>query len=245
LKTVALNIADVGVVTFKESRRARRLNIRIRPFAGVCVSVPAGISFSAAQDFVHQQKAWIAKHLVKARADEERRIIYDGGREISTRFHKLDVQCKSRDSRGIHVRIANGIVHVRYPANLPLRSQQVQTAIATGLIAAYRIEAKRYLPALLKSLAQQHGFTFERVFIKNHKSRWGSCSSQNNINLSLHLMRLPDHLIDYVLLHELAHTRIKNHSQKFWNLLESVYHGARTADKKLRKVERELAPLHI
>jgi hypothetical protein len=82
-------------------------------------------------------------------------------------------------------------------------------------------------------LADKHRFQYEKVFVKHVKSRWGSCSSTNNINLNLHLMRLPDRLIDYILLHELAHTVEKNHSKNFWQLLEKVCPGSKMLDKEL------------
>ena len=72
------------------------------------------------------------------------------------------------------------------------------------------------------------------MIIKNNKTRWGSCSHRNNINLSLHLMRLPEHLIDYIIAHELVHTVHKNHSNKFWKDLENVFPGAKAADRELK-----------
>ena len=71
-------------------------------------------------------------------------------------------------------------------------------------------------------------------FVKNIKTRWGSCSSLNNINLNLHLMRLPDHLIDYVILHELAHTKEKNHGKSFWNLVDSLVMDLKEMKKELK-----------
>ena len=73
------------------------------------------------------------------------------------------------------------------------------------------------------------------LIIKNAKTRWGSCSSINNINLNLHLMRLSDELIDYVILHELVHTKIKNHQKEFWDLLNIVSGDAKGLDRELKK----------
>jgi hypothetical protein len=86
----------------------------------------------------------------------------------------------------------------------------------------YRFEAKKYLPKRLIELASLHGFQYNRVTIRNNKSNWGSCSSQNNINLNLHLMKLPEYLIDYILLHELVHTKEKNHGAGFYAILDRV-----------------------
>ena len=95
-------------------------------------------------------------------------------------------------------------------------------------------EAREKLSKRLAKLAAEHHFQYNRVSIRNQKTRWGSCSSMNNISLNMKLLHLPDQLIDYILLHELVHTRVKNHSQDFWNELETVVPNARTVDKQLR-----------
>ena len=94
-------------------------------------------------------------------------------------------------------------------------------------------EAKDKLGKRLSELAMEHNFQYNRISIRNQKTRWGSCSSKNNISLNKKLLHLPDQLIDYILLHELVHTRVKNHSQDFWNELETVVPNARTVDKQL------------
>lgn len=76
--------------------------------------------------------------------------------------------------------------------------------------------AQKKLITRLQELADRHGYQFNKVCIRNQKTRWGSCSAQNNISLNMKLTLLPDHLIDFVLLHELVHTRIKNHGEHFW-----------------------------
>lgn len=109
-----------------------------------------------------------------------------------------------------------------------------QKAFDEKTITALRLEAKNYLPERVKMLSQKHALSYKKVFIKNLKSRWGSCSAKNNINLNLHLMRLPCQLIDYVILHELAHTQEKNHGRNFWNLLNSLVINAKELDKELK-----------
>ena len=89
-------------------------------------------------------------------------------------------------------------------------------------ISTLRKEAKEYLPQRTENLAARHGFSYNGVTVKNLKSRWGSCSATNRINLNIHLMRLPEHLSDYVILHELAHTVHKNHSKDFWQCLNKL-----------------------
>jgi len=85
-------------------------------------------------------------------------------------------------------------------------------------------------------LAKIYNFKYARASIRNQKTKWGSCSAKNNISLNINLVGLPDQLRDYVILHELVHTGIKNHSKKFWTELDKYTAGsAKELSKKLRK----------
>ena len=97
-----------------------------------------------------------------------------------------------------------------------------------------RAEAKAYLPARLKELADLNGFRFNQVRIKHNVSNWGSCSVKGNINLNLNLMRLPEELRDYVMLHELCHLKHLNHGPQFHALLESVCPEHRRLQRQLK-----------
>jgi predicted metal-dependent hydrolase len=98
-----------------------------------------------------------------------------------------------------------------------------------------RAEAKEKLIRRLNELAEQNGFSYNQVFIKNQKSRWGSCSAKNNINLNMKLIALPGRLMDYVILHELVHTRVKNHGKKFWAELDKLVGDAKAVDNELKR----------
>lgn len=88
-----------------------------------------------------------------------------------------------------------------------------------------RREAKQHLPARVELLAQQHGLHYGKVTIRASRTKWGSCTAQNNISLSLFLMTLPQHLRDYVIIHELCHTVHHNHSQQFHALVDRISGG--------------------
>jgi len=96
-----------------------------------------------------------------------------------------------------------------------------------------RLQARKELPERLAVLAERYGFSYNRVAIKHNATNWGSCSSKGNINLNLSILRLPDILRDYVLLHELCHLRHQDHGHSFHLLLEHVLtdHVLREADK--------------
>ena len=79
-----------------------------------------------------------------------------------------------------------------------------------------KTEARKRIISQTGQLAEQHGFTYNKVSIRNQRTRWGSCSAKGNISLNMKLVALPPELVDYVILHELVHTRVHNHSRKFW-----------------------------
>ena len=96
-------------------------------------------------------------------------------------------------------------------------------------------KAKKVLTRRLQQLADKHGFVYSRVFLRNQKTRWGSCSSKNNISLNMKLIKLPEELIDYVILHELVHTRKKDHSKGFWSEMDKIVGEGKKMASRLRK----------
>ncbi len=93
-------------------------------------------------------------------------------------------------------------------------------------------EIRESLSTRLQELAESYNFQYNKVSIRNQKSRWGSCSHENNISLNQKLYFLPDGLRDYVLIHELAHTREKNHSPHFWNILYKLLGKSETQQRR-------------
>lgn len=106
--------------------------------------------------------------------------------------------------------------------------------ISREQVEALRREAHRTLPTLVSSLAARHGFSYSALRISSAHTRWGSCSGRNTISLSLFVMQLPDHLREFIILHELCHTRHHNHSEAFHQLLDSLVEG------RERELNREL-----
>lgn len=97
-----------------------------------------------------------------------------------------------------------------------------QKSLRDVLVEVLREEAKILLPQKLSYFSDQYGFHFHKVTIKHNSSNWGSCSRAGNINLNLNLIRLPEPLCDYVLLHELCHLKEPNHGPRFHALLERL-----------------------
>jgi predicted metal-dependent hydrolase len=226
-------IDGVGKVLFNRSKRTRHISISIKPFARAKVTIPAGVDDEIAFRFVREKKQWINKHLARMKELEAMQTKFDENSSYSTRHHKLHLRKTQR--RDISVRLSKGKINVVYPNLINPHSKVLQEEIRKGIERALRLEAKQFLPDKVNELAAKFGFKFNKLTLKNIKSRWGSCSRKNNINLSIHLMRLPDHLIDYVILHELVHTVHHNHGDRFWKMLNDITGESKALEKEFKQ----------
>jgi predicted metal-dependent hydrolase len=86
----------------------------------------------------------------------------------------------------------------------------------------------------VETLNKFYGFKFNKIFIKNQKTRWGSCSAKGNLNFNYKILFLPDNLRDYIIVHELCHLGELNHSRKFWNLVAQTFPNFKEIRKELK-----------
>lgn len=227
-----------GRVALIKSSRARRINISMKPFEPLKVTIPVFVSFRRAEEFLQEKEDWILKNLNKIQKLEDQLTIFNEDTKYNTYEHTLEIVIFKEDSP--RVILKDKKILVQLPEGSDIRSEKIQEMIRWGVQAAWRKEAKKFLPVWLGELSRKYYLPFNKVVIKNNRSRWGSCSHKNNINLSLHLMRLPDHLIDYILLHELVHTVHKNHSKKFWKHLLKLKPEAKSIDRELKEYRIEI-----
>ena len=226
-----VHIEDVGPVKIVKNPRSRRINLSIKPFEGVRLSIPGRVSYDKAFDVLQEKIPWIIKNLPKVKEMEKKKTVYSDSNPFRTRDHVLQL-CVWQKSN-VSVTISQNKILIKYPETMQIEDVAVQDAAREGIIRALRKEAKRYLPARVQEYSKKFNFKYNEVFVKNMKTRWGSCSGKNNINLNIQLMRLPEELMDYVIVHELCHTVQKNHSKKFWDLLIKCMPNAKEIDKKL------------
>ena len=220
-------------ITFLKSKRAKRIIIRIKPFGGVKVSVPLFASYGSAENFVLSRINWIKKSNQKCLSQQNEQRVFEVGESYSTKHHLINFI--SHSEKELKVVKCEKTISILLPDNDTAKGSIIQDQIKKEVIKIWRIEAKEYLPNRLAQLALVNGINYGKVTIRNTKTRWGSCSHLNNINLSLHLMRLPEKLIDYVILHELAHVKVKNHSPAFWSYLNEICENAKLLDQQLKK----------
>jgi predicted metal-dependent hydrolase len=192
------------------------------------------MSFALAEKFVEEKSEWIRKARAKALAAEKSKTIFTDEGEFRTKFRSLKLLPEPRTN--LKLNVTDKFIEIGYPESYDLRDERLQETIRKAMEHAWKIEAYEYLPKRMEQLATKHGLKFEGLTVKNSRSFWGNCSRDDYIVLSLHLMHLPDELIDYVILHELCHTVHKNHGERFWALLDKLTDGrAKYLDKKMKE----------
>jgi predicted metal-dependent hydrolase len=174
-----VTISGIGAVVLERSRRARHVNLTIRPFRGVRVAVPPGVTFEAAEAVARSKSGWIRRHLDRMTELEKTAAAIEEARPLSN----------------------------------PV--------------------ARAFLLERIRRLAAIHGFTIGGISVRRQRTRWGSCSARNHISLNLQLARLPLRLVDYAILHELVHTRIRHHGPVFWEELARCIDNAKSLDREL------------
>lgn len=201
---------SIGEVTFFRNRRSKSIKITIKPDNSVLISYPFFISEKEVMGYLAENEPWIKERQFAISLMRRR---YKAGDVIETKFYKIEL----RTGPELKAKSSHSTIQLFYP---DFSTEQGCKVLEDFMEKIYLVEAWLILPPRLEELASQHGFRYNKVTIRDNRRNWGSCSSANNISLNMQMMKLPDELIDYILLHELVHTEIKDHSARFWKKLD-------------------------
>lgn len=223
MATKIIEIPEIGAVTLYKRRGNRSLRLSVSADGEIRVSLPSWVPYKAGEQFAKSKADWIAAQKIAPRKGLQH------GQAVG-KAHRLHFEPSAAATK-VSTRLRQNQIEITHPSAYEALHPAVQKAAHDASIRALRKEAEVLLPQRLRDLAQKTGFTYKSVGVKQLKSRWGSCSAQQEIILNLYLMQLPWHLIDYVLLHELTHTKVMRHGAPFWKELERHVPHA----KRLRK----------
>ncbi len=222
--------------TIKRSGRARHVRLEVRPETGLTVVVPSTYELNALPGVLQKKAQWILQKLAKYTqipppADDKElkdsdSIPYLGSAlKVVTRRGREDVSSVRLEANSLVVTLGPGV-----RAGLLLEQW-------------YRIQASRLLRQRADELAPRLGVSFNRFLIRGQKTRWGSCSNKRNLSFNWKLILAPQPVIDYVVIHELAHLREMNHSKAFWQLVAQYCPDWQGRKQWLKDHEAELAVL--
>ena len=182
---------------------------------------------------------------------------------IDTPYGKIEYKLEvKRGNKHTYIRVKDGYVDIKASCCLNnLQTKKLLLPYASKLVAQlnqkkdyylfgkpiaapkdpvnfYKAYAQGYLKDRLKKLANKHCIYPKRVTITKAKTRWGSCSYKNSISLSLFLVKLPEDVIDYVIIHELCHIKHKSHNKSFWQAVQKCCPEYKKKIQTLREFEK-------
>jgi predicted metal-dependent hydrolase len=241
--TKIINHPEHGEITLRKVKGSRRLGIRLAPLKGISVTVPYSYSWQEAEKFINSRGDWIKEASKETVKLENKQTIFKPRVEFKT--YERELAWAKLETKTLHTRLSKNKIHIYYSSDESLETKESQTIIRKAIERALRSEAQIHLLPLLSHYASKYKLKLGKFSLRASRTRWGSCSGHNDISLNIHLLRLPETLMRYVVLHELAHTQEHNHSPKFWQLLDSLclaelVQSAKTLDKELKNYSPHL-----
>jgi predicted metal-dependent hydrolase len=219
------NLPELGEIKLSKRKGTRHLRLRINQKGEVVVSMPTWVPYRAGLEFAKSQSDWII-------ANTHKKVAFTDQQKIG-KLHRLRF-LRSKNSE-IRTRIVGSDAVVYLPDTIVHTSEEAQHAAKR--VARRALEAEAYiLEDRLSELAKEFGYTYTDFRAKFMSSKWGSRRSDGRITLNLRLLDLSDESIDYVIIHELAHTKVMNHSKEYWTVVESMMHDYKVHRKNLKNV---------
>jgi predicted metal-dependent hydrolase len=195
------------------SSRAKHIAIKFSSSGELMVILPQRGEISLAHAFVQKKSAWVEKHIANGHIKPVMEIRPDS----------LDLMMLKEQWSVRYIESAQqGVEYQEAPDNTLIISGNIQSdALIAKIIGLFlKNKAMPLFTKMIDEIALQHGFYYSGVSIRGQKTRWGSCSSRQKLNLNYKLLFMPDAIVRYVFIHELCHTLEMNHSAKFWQLVE-------------------------
>lgn len=217
----SFELEGIGKIAIKRRRGQKTTTLRISRRGDIVLGTNYSTPVYMLKRFAIQNRAWLDETRGKSGFKDEIEIFNEQTISKGLKFRivqdlKIDLEggrykfIYKKDIGEIYIKTDQSDESV-------FLTEHEREVLDKVVVRALRDKAKIYLPVRLRALSGLMGVNYESVTIRNTSSRWGSCSSNNDINLSLWLMILPSELIDYVIIHELAHTRYKHHGKDFWD----------------------------
>jgi predicted metal-dependent hydrolase len=218
--TIEINDLKYIVKIHYERRNNSRASINKN---AVNIRIPVFLDREERVKQILQMKSWAIKklqeHPDKFRKESEKE--YHDGDVLKIGEEEYTLKIEFRDKVSSSARIIDNVVYLTISSSL---SKELGNKRTSSLLS--RIIARKRLPKLkekIHELNEQHfNRTVNKIFFKNNRSNWGSCSSAGNINISTRLLFAPDEVLEYVCVHELAHLIEHNHSDRFWKLVQNA-----------------------
>ncbi len=211
--------------TLRVSKRCRYARLQVKPFGGLEVVIPRNFPRHQIQPFIDQHRGWIESKL-QEQEYKRQSLVLPAAIELPLDGSRTPVTYEVSDSGP-----ATG--------QLVIRSDQLQDQVQE-LRNWIRRVAWQLLPPMLEEVSQHIGIDYKKVSIRSQKTRWGSCSSNGTISLNDQLLFVNRETVKYLMIHELCHRRVMNHSARFWCLVESFCSDYRQQELRLDRARHDV-----
>jgi hypothetical protein len=241
--TVTHGGTTVAYVVVRSRRRRRTMQITHHPEHGVRVAVPARTAQWVVREFVEKRARWIVRTAAEAtvRPAPLRFVTGETLLYLGEPLSIVDSERWTVDRRARQAALAleGGVLRIAVPGGLDeaMRREVVQRAV----VGWYRERAQEHLATRAAFWGERVGYSSPRVLAREQRTRWGSCSADGTLRFNWRLIMAPPDLIDYVVVHELTHIRLRNHSAAFWRELARTIPGHLPLRARLREFGRQLA----
>ncbi|MGD9129122.1 MAG: SprT family zinc-dependent metalloprotease [Candidatus Woesebacteria bacterium] len=211
----------------RASLRAKNLTIKINQRGQVIVVTPKNFSKKKLNKFLREKQSWIKKKLKQIKA--ARTKISQQELMIFGKKYQKKVEFNQKRASGFFIKGQDIILNLinqtalekdQLKASSDLHLKYFQKTINQKRLNRFlKNTAEKYIIPRTHQLAKKMAIRFKRISLREQKTRWGSCSSKGNLNFNWRLIHYSPEIIDYVIIHELAHRKEMNHSRKFWQLV--------------------------
>jgi predicted metal-dependent hydrolase len=232
--SVEFNGRLIEYTVVRSARRKKTIEITLDPERGVLVRSPARTTRKDISELVQKRAGWILNHATEAILDPTPRRFTDGETLFYLGEQVPIVTDTALDGR-ISLSLEGGAFHISAPSDM---SEEDRAAAVREVVERwYRREAARLLPEIvLRWQGKVSRKKPTQVLIRSQRRRWGSCSSDGSIRLNWRIVMAEAALIDYVVVHELAHLDVMDHSPRYWQKVESAMPDYRLRRKRLNDV---------
>lgn len=218
---------------FRRSKRAKHISLSITAARGLEIVLPVNVSEADGLAFLNKKKNWALKHVNALKPDLGALLL---AKEEFPLIRELNFPCINQIYKIRYLHTATKTIELKEPVSgILIVSGKIKDARScqAKFDAWLKQKAAVHLIPMIEKLANELGFKYGTLSIRLQRSRWGSCSANGNIRLNAKLLYFPRAVVRYVMIHELCHLKVFNHSTRFWRLVERFEPGYKELKKAL------------
>lgn len=228
-----IHVPDIGDVAILRKKGVRSMRLRVDPNGTVRLTIPWWVHTKIGLQFLLSKSDWIREQ------QKDTGLVVTDGMEFGD---NLVVRIVQDNVQAIKSTWKPPILTIKLPVGLEVTNATAQEWMQKALFRRLRVQAEEKLLPRLQFLADLYDFDFTSSSVRKLKARWGSCTSKKEITLNAYLAQLPEELIDYVLIHELVHTKHLHHGKAFWEAVHEACPDYKTARKAIKSYQPRLYP---